>query len=57
MLLALAVCCLPWEIGGALATGTTGHTYIAAGLLSAAIVTIMELANGGTRAEAENTDR
>lgn len=57
MLLALAVCCLPWEIGGALATGSTGHTYLAAGLLSAAIVTIMELANGGTRAEAENTDR
>lgn len=56
MKLTLAVCCLPWFIGGALAFGTSGHAYIASGLLSAAIVTIMELANGGSGAEAENTD-
>jgi hypothetical protein len=56
-MLVLALCCLPWEIGGALAFGTSGHTWIAAALLSAAIVTVLEIANGGPRAETENSKR
>jgi hypothetical protein len=57
MLLAIALFCLPWEIGGALAFGTSGHDWIAAGLASAAIVTLMEIANGDSRAKAQNPKR
>ena len=52
MLLGIALILLPFEIGFGIWAATAHNNYIAAGLLAAVVVTLMEAANGGQRGKA-----
>ncbi len=53
MLLGIALILLPFEIGFGIWAATVHHNYIAAVLLAAVVVTLMEAANGVSNGKIE----